>query len=171
MAKFVKSAYGLTERQEAFIKHYLLSRNATQAAIDAGYSPRTAFVQGSRLLTHVKVQQRIQQVVVKTTGNTEASVQRVVDEWRRIAFLDPAEFFDSNGNIKPIHEISEDARRAIGGLDVDATKDTVLKKLRTVSKIQGLEQLARHLGMFPKEAPVVNLGMGLTVNIHLDEVK
>ena len=40
----------LTERQRRFVEAYLVSRNATQAARDAGYSPRSAPVGGPTLL-------------------------------------------------------------------------------------------------------------------------
>jgi phage terminase small subunit len=45
----------LTAKQARFVEEYLCDLNATQAAIRAGYSPKTATVQGSRLLTNAKV--------------------------------------------------------------------------------------------------------------------
>ncbi len=49
----------LTTRQDNFIFYYAKSGNATQAAIRAGYSPRTARQQGSRLLTKAYIHQRL----------------------------------------------------------------------------------------------------------------
>ena len=45
----------LTPRQERFVAEYLIDLNATQAAIRAGYSAKTAEVQGPRLLGNVRV--------------------------------------------------------------------------------------------------------------------
>lgn len=45
----------LTPKQEAFVVEYLVDLNATQAAIRAGFSKKTAESQGSRLLRNVKV--------------------------------------------------------------------------------------------------------------------
>lgn len=45
----------LTERQRRFVEAYLASPNATQAAITAGYSKKTAKSQGQRLLTNVDI--------------------------------------------------------------------------------------------------------------------
>ena len=45
----------LNDQQIAFCEHYVVSLNATQAAIDAGYSEKTARQQGSRLLTNVNI--------------------------------------------------------------------------------------------------------------------
>jgi hypothetical protein len=45
----------LTARQQAFVREYLVGRNAAAAARRAGYSPRTARQQGQRLLTNVDI--------------------------------------------------------------------------------------------------------------------
>ena len=47
----------LTLRRQKFVSEYVETGNATEAARLAGYSPRTAYSQGSRLLTFVEVQQ------------------------------------------------------------------------------------------------------------------
>ena len=51
----------LTAKQQRFIKEYVLDLNATQAAIRAGYSAKTAQEQGSRLLSNVMVSSAIQE--------------------------------------------------------------------------------------------------------------
>lgn len=50
----------LTPKQKAFVDEYLIDLNATQAAIRAGYSKKTARSQGQRLLTNVDIQQAIE---------------------------------------------------------------------------------------------------------------
>lgn len=45
----------MNARQQAFVEHYLTDLNATQAAIRAGYSEKTAYSAGQRLLKHVEV--------------------------------------------------------------------------------------------------------------------
>ena len=50
-----------TPKQQRFVEEYLLDLNATQAAIRAGYSARTAEVQGSRLLRNAKVQAAVEE--------------------------------------------------------------------------------------------------------------
>lgn len=49
----------LTDKQKRFCEEYLIDLNATQAAIRAGYSPKTAEQTASRLLRNVKVQEYI----------------------------------------------------------------------------------------------------------------
>ena len=42
-------------KQERFVEEFLIDLNATQAAIRAGYSEKTAKSQGQRLLTNVDI--------------------------------------------------------------------------------------------------------------------
>ena len=47
----------LTDRRQKFVDEYLMDLNATQAAIRAGYSARTANEQAARLLANVSIQE------------------------------------------------------------------------------------------------------------------
>lgn len=78
----------LTPKQEAFVARYLLDLNATQAAIRAGYSEKTAQQQGSRLLLNVLVQEAIAKGREKTAAKLEITKERIVDELAKIAFAD-----------------------------------------------------------------------------------
>ena len=53
----------LNDQQIAFCEHYVATMNATQAAIDAGYSEKTARQQGSRLLTNVYIKAFIDELL------------------------------------------------------------------------------------------------------------
>ncbi|WP_419533350.1 terminase small subunit [Endozoicomonas sp.] len=50
----------MNDKQRRFIDEYLIDQNATRAAIAAGYSPKTARSQGSRLLTNADISKEIQ---------------------------------------------------------------------------------------------------------------
>jgi len=52
----------VTPRQEKFCVEYLIDLNATQAAIRAGYSDKTAYSMGQRLLKNVEIQSRIKKM-------------------------------------------------------------------------------------------------------------
>lgn len=67
----------LTARQDKFSVEYLVDLNGTQAAIRAGYSPKTAEVTASRLLRNVKVQNRIQELRAKEFKKTIATAEEV----------------------------------------------------------------------------------------------
>ncbi len=68
----------MTPRQTRFVQEYLLDPNATQAAIRAGYSAHTADVQGSRLLSNVKVAAAIQAGQTVLSERLEVTADRVV---------------------------------------------------------------------------------------------
>jgi hypothetical protein len=87
----------------------------------------------------------------------------VIAELAAIAFLDPAKFYDESGNLLPIHDMPEAARRAITGIDVEeifAGKGEerrqigVLRKIRFAGKQGALDLLAKHLGLFKDAGPV-----------------
>ncbi|MBE6079422.1 MAG: terminase small subunit [Veillonella sp.] len=67
----------MTARQDKFSVEYLVDLNGTQAAIRAGYSPKTAEVTASRLLRNVKVQNRIQELRAKEFKKTIATAEEV----------------------------------------------------------------------------------------------
>lgn len=46
----------MTDKQDRFCEEYMIDLNATQAAIRAGYSPKTAREQAPRLLANVSIQ-------------------------------------------------------------------------------------------------------------------
>lgn len=62
----------LTDKQELFAHEYLKDLNATQAAIRAGYSEKTAQEQSSRLLSNVMVQDRLAEL--KEERNKEIGI-------------------------------------------------------------------------------------------------
>lgn len=68
----------LTARQKTFVAEYLVSLNATQAAIKAGYSKKTAEVQASRLLRNVQVATAVQKSMEKRAQRTEIDQDRVL---------------------------------------------------------------------------------------------
>lgn len=52
----------LTTKQETFVREYLIDLNATQAAIRAGYSERSARVNGPRMLSNADVSARVKEI-------------------------------------------------------------------------------------------------------------
>jgi len=84
--------------------------------------------------------------------------ERVLLELSRIALLDPLDYLNDDGTLKDIKDIPEDARRAIGGVEIQSggTQGEILKKLKLIDKKGALDSLARHLGMF-KDSIELNL--------------
>ena len=78
----------MTDKQARFCEEYMIDLNATQAAIRAGYSPKTANEQAARLLANVSIQNRIAQLQAEQSRRTGVSADRVVRELAKVAFVD-----------------------------------------------------------------------------------
>jgi hypothetical protein len=74
--------FPLDDRRDAFARAYVATHNATQAAIDAGYSNHrpTAQVTGCRMLSDAKVQTRIAELELVATHRAEHTAERVLEE-------------------------------------------------------------------------------------------
>ena len=68
----------LNKRQIDFVQEYMKTNNVRQSAIKAGYSPRTASVQGSRLLTNVKVSAYINAINERLESDKIADIEEVM---------------------------------------------------------------------------------------------
>jgi phage terminase small subunit len=70
----------LNPKQRRFVDEYLVDLNAKQAAIRAGYSPKTAESQGSRLLSHAKVSEAIQHGQAQIANKYEVTQEYVIEK-------------------------------------------------------------------------------------------
>ena len=77
----------LNPKQELFVKEYLIDFNATQAALRAGYSPKTAYSQGPRLLDNVEIQREIEKGKQKTLKKLEITREDILKKAYNIPLL------------------------------------------------------------------------------------
>lgn len=169
---------GLTAKQQAFVDEYLVDLNATQAAIRAGYSERTAEQQGSRLLRNVQVQAAVREQMDARAERLGVTQDDVVQALRAIAFADLRDVVDwgreqdaASGlwsvfvRLRDSAKLGDEAAVALNELRVDASGHLTV---RLNDKLRALELLGRHLGMFKKDVDVRVSG-GFTVE-HLHEL-
>ena len=107
----------LNAKKNRFVEEYPVDLNATQAAIRAGYSKKTAYSIGQRLLKDVEVQAAIQEAMQKRSKRVEITQDRVLQEYARIAFFDPRKLFEENGKPKDINALDDDTAAALAVLD------------------------------------------------------
>ncbi len=122
----------LTPKQAAFVREYLVDLNATQAAIRAGYSAKTAQEQSSRLLSNVMVAKHIQAAMDARAKKTGISAEYVI-----------------NGIVKLI----ERCEQAVPVLD-DEGNPTGEWKFESSSALRGYELLGKHLKLFTDKVEV-----------------
>ncbi|KGH27025.1 terminase small subunit [Comamonas testosteroni] len=108
----------LTPKQERFVAEYLIDLNATQAAIRARYSARTAASQGERLLRNVEVDTAIKAAMKAREQRTHITQDRVLQELARIAFFDIRRLYRDDGTMKDPHEMDSDTAAAIASIEV-----------------------------------------------------
>ena len=89
----------MTPKQERFVEEYLIDLNATQAAIRAGYSAKTAEQQGPRLLGNVGVQRAIQAAKSARAESTGLTARKVLDDIETIKRACMATVKDQLGNV------------------------------------------------------------------------
>ena len=167
----------LTPKQERFVQEYLVDLNATQAAIRAGYSKKTADRIGPELLGKTCVSEAIQEKMRKRSQRTEITADMVLKEFAKLAFFDPRKLFDANGNPKDITELDDDTAAALAGLDVvqevepDSGTTTYTKRYKLASKQAALDSLGRHLGMFTDRVEnKVDAAVRIELGAGLDEM-
>lgn len=168
----------LNHRQERFCEEYLVDGNATQAAARAGYSRKTAAIQGWELLQKPKIKERLQVLRQEQSRRVQIHADRVLAEVAKIAFADLGDILDFSGGtlaLRPANTIHEDARRALASVKVrrqvegsgEESRQVELIEFRLASKLEALEKLGKHLGIFREQ---VDLAGELPVRIVQVEV-
>lgn len=72
----------LNAKQQEFVNHYLTGFNATQAALAAGYSEKTAYSHGARLLKNVEISTAIKEHLSETAMGAEEVLMRLAEQAR-----------------------------------------------------------------------------------------
>ncbi len=75
----------LNERQSSFVSEYLKTGNASESAIRAGYSKKTAYSIGQRLLKNVEIRKSIDNHRERISKEAELTVKEVVTEIRALS--------------------------------------------------------------------------------------
>ena len=154
----------LNPKQELFVREYLADKNlnAKQAAIRAGYSPKTAEVQASRLLRQAKVRAYIEELQSPRFEMLDITTDRLVNELALHGFGKITDFYDpETGRMFEPHEMPPEVAARVSSIKVRrekiyATMDGVteisvkeqLVELKCWDKLSALQMLGRHLGMF-----------------------
>lgn len=109
----------LNAKQERFVLEYLVDLNATQAAIRAGYSQKTAGAQAHDLLKKPEIQDAIAAARNATSQRLELTREDCIRQYQRIAFSDPRKLFSPGGGILPITQLDDDTAAAVQGYEIE----------------------------------------------------
>lgn len=153
----------LTAKQQRFCDEYLIDLNATQAAIRAGYSPKTAEQTASRLLTIVKVSDEIAREMAERSKRTGINQDRVVQELAKLAFVNIADVVDLDSATVKETATGEDLA-CIQSVKIKPSEFGTEREIKLYDKKASLELLGKHLGMF-KDKLEVEADMDLNVTV------
>lgn len=160
-----KRKRSITNQQALFVEHYVQSLNATQAAIKAGYSEKSAHVLGYQLLQNPLVSAAISQASEKRSQNIGLTTERLLQEAMRLAFFDIRKLVDAEGNPIPIQQLDDDTAAAIQGLELATEKSrdddgvvTTVRKYKIADKNSAIERLFKHKGLFKADNDQANPG-------------
>jgi phage terminase small subunit len=120
----------LTPKQAEFCSQYLLDLNGKQAAIRAGYSPKTAEFQAARLLRKDKVQEYLTKLQAKARETTDLSKQEILSELAAILRAKITDYLSFNGKqivFKSFDELTEAQIKAIESIKENRHGEIELK--------------------------------------------
>lgn len=158
----------LTAKQKRFIAEYQKDYNGTRAAVVAGYSERTASELAYQLLQIPLVKQAITRQTEAKLTKIGVHAERILTELVRVALSDTRKLYREDGSLKPPSEWDDETAAAIAGVETfeefegrgkDRTQIGWTKKVRVFDKVRALENLGKHLKLFPEGDMKIDVGI------------
>ena len=161
MGKKKPAKHKLTERQKLFVRYYVSSgMNATQAAIKAGYSPKTAVHQGCRLLLNAHIKVALDKHIHDLLTDTENLSIKWLQQTMAIAGFDirKAVSWDADG-VEFIDSSTLDDQTAFAIQEVSMIQgeDNKNIKVKAYDKTKALDLLGKFLGIIGGESFAIKL--------------
>lgn len=161
----------LTVMQEAYAQEYVkCPENQTQAAINAGFSPKSAHVKASTMMRDERIQKRIAELMEERNKRLRVSADYVLLRLVEIDQMDVIDILDDEGGLKPISQWPKVWRTSISAVDINrirmAMKDdeedieSTLQKIKWPDKVKNLELIGKHVDVNAfKERMEVNVNV------------
>ena len=139
----------LTPKQQRFVEEYLIDLNATQAAIRAGYSEKTAKVIAAQNLSKLNVQEAIEEAQSKRAEQTQIDAAYVLRRLVEIDQMDVLDIMDDQMKIRPVNEWPKVWRQYVVNLENLELSDGegCFKKIKWPDKVKNLELLGKHVSV------------------------
>lgn len=143
----------LTAKQQRFVEEYLLDLNATQAAIRAGYSAKTAYSIGEENLKKPEIQAAIDRRKSARSQKTQIDNEWVLQRLAEEADADLADIYQENGALKPIHDWPKIWRQGlVAGVEHVEVKDSegnatgdFIVKVKLSERLKRVELIGKHV--------------------------
>lgn len=125
----------LTLKQELFCRYYVKYKNATRAAIEAGYPKKTAHSMGGENLKKPEIKAFIYDLKQKMFDVNNITIESLMSELATIAYADTANYINDKGKLTPFDEVDT---RAIGSIAFDRFGNA---KIKLHSKTNAIKML------------------------------
>lgn len=141
----------LTAKQQSFVEEYLIDLNATQAAIRAGYSAKTANEIGAENLAKPSIRAAVDAALLERTQKTKIDANWVLERLAAEAEADIADLYEPDGALKPVHEWPKIWRQGlVAGVDVEeitveGVKMGEVRKIKLSDRVKRLELIGKHV--------------------------
>ncbi len=141
------------KRRKLFIEAYVSNGgNGLQAAIKAGFSPRSAGVTACQLLKEpnirAEINRRTVEVLAIAQEKTGVTIATVLGELRALVHSDPRRFFDAKGKLLNVNELDADTAAALASFEVT---DGRTKRIKLWDKNSAITNAMKHLGLFEED--------------------
>lgn len=152
----------LSAKEQRFVAEYLIDLNAAAAARRAGSSAKRADQQGYEYLRKPEIAVAIATGKASQLETADLTAARVLEELRRLAFVDVRGFFDpKTGDVKPPATLTAEQGSCLAGFEVliknakagDGVTDTI-HKFKLWDKVHSLELLAKHFALLVEKIEV-----------------
>ena len=131
-----------TPKQRLFIEAYLIHKNATKAAIAAGFSERSANNQGTRLMADDAIRAEIETRLASTFDRYAVTSDRIIRELALIAFGNIGDFIAVQDGGRAIVDFGTATREQMASLKSDRDR-RAHDRWRGAWRAQGQDQLER----------------------------
>ncbi len=153
----------MKDKRRRFVEEYLVCRDATKAAVAAGYTRATASARGYLFLREPGVAEIIAEHDRALTAKLEITAERVLLEMSRLAFSDHRKLYNTDGSLKPLHELDDDTAAALAAVESvtraarGGEPASQLHKVKLGNKQPALVQLGRHLRLFSEKPEAADI--------------
>lgn len=149
----------LTGKQRRFVEEYLVDRNATQAALRAGYSEKTAYAVGAENLRKPQIAAAVAAAQEARSKRTEITADAVLRELAKLGFANMDDFMKVGPDGAPrldFSSLTRDQKAALVEVTVEEfvdgrgeeARDVRRVKFKLADKRAALVDIGKHLGMF-----------------------
>lgn len=164
----------MNAKQKSFVLEYLKDLNATQAAIRAGYSKKTAAEMGHENLRKPKIAGAIAKEMDHRNKVVAIDAAYVLRRLKEIDDMDVIDILHEDLTIKPLSQWPKIWRTMISGIDLNTTRthteegsveENILKKMKWPDKVKNLDLIGKHV-----DVQAFNDRLNITANITLEDL-